>query len=148
MTHAHEGVRACIAECAFLDPTPVNTTVFQPRIGPPVIADPTLSRFSIIDTLIANGTFIDYFGNDPNVYPIKRLAAGSKMPPTFLIHGLDDTVVPDYHSVRFAEALRKVDPRAKVHLELQPGEHLMDIPLQLGHKWLIRGVRLVLEEWL
>ncbi|KAB2572690.1 putative carboxylesterase 15 [Lasiodiplodia theobromae] len=148
MNHVHEGVRACIAECAFLDATPVNTTAFQPHIGPPVIADPTLSRFNIIDTLIANGTFTDYFGNDPDVYPIKRLEAGAKMPPTFLIHGLDDTVVPDSHSIRFAETVRKVDPSAKVHLELQPGEHLMDIPLRLGHAWLIRGVRLILEEWL
>ncbi|KAH7060536.1 alpha/beta-hydrolase [Macrophomina phaseolina] len=165
LDHAHEGVVATIAECAAFDIRAMaaaggnqTTAINSSSIGvekrsdcsnTPVIADPTLSRFGIISEIIQSGKMLDYFPDEvERVHPFDRVANGTRMPPTFLIHGLDDTVVPSAQSERFAQLLFEQNPDASVHLELQPGEHLMDVPLRLGHPWLTRGVELVESAWL
>ncbi|EKG09138.1 hypothetical protein MPH_13860 [Macrophomina phaseolina MS6] len=116
--------------------------------NPPVIADSTLSRFGLINEIIEGGRLLDYFPEIERVHPLERLNNGACMPPTFLIHGLDDRVVPCSQSEVFAKKILAQTPNANVHLELQPGDHLMDIPLQLGHPWLVKGIRLVTDAWL
>ncbi|PSN68279.1 alpha/beta-hydrolase [Corynespora cassiicola Philippines] len=161
LDHASEGVRACIAECPSLDiravaaggnPDSANQIKKERKAKDnsvkPVISDPTLSRFHMINQLVEDGVFLDYFPNIERVHPFDRVRNGWKMPATFMIHGINDTIVPHDHSVRFAEEVRRQDPSAKVHVELQPGEHLMDIPLDLDHPWLAKGVKLVTEAWL
>ncbi|GME45564.1 Alpha/beta hydrolase fold-3 [Neofusicoccum parvum] len=64
MDHVQDGVRACIAECPSLDleaqaalGEPQNTSAAKSsgvpsQHDPPVVSDPTLSRFGIVDKLI------------------------------------------------------------------------------------------------
>ncbi|KAK7729620.1 hypothetical protein SLS57_002108 [Botryosphaeria dothidea] len=160
LDHAQEGVRAAIAECAALDIRAVAAAGAQQNASattsgkrddcsePPVIADPSLSRFGMIDEIVQKGKLLDYFPHVERVHPIDRVRNGTYVPPLFLIHGLNDTVVPPIQSERFAKEVLDQNPHAQVHLELQPGEHLMDVPLPLGHPWLTKGLELVKSAWL
>jgi acetyl esterase/lipase len=110
-------------------------------------SDMTLSRFPLITAMIQEGRFLDFFGKDPRLFPLRRLQAGAKLPPLFIIHGANDTIVPAEGSQKFVKLLLERNPEAKVVLTIQPGEHGVSISLGMKHPWLAEGLKLVIDAW-
>jgi acetyl esterase/lipase len=110
-------------------------------------SDMTLARFPLIDALIQEGRFLYFFGNGPQLFPLRRLESGAKLPPLFIIHGAGDTIVPVEGSQKFAKLLLEKDPEAKVVLTVQPGEHGFSNSFGMKHPWLAEGLKLVIDTW-
>jgi acetyl esterase/lipase len=160
----HDKIKACIAEFPSLDMEAAHfaSTDNKTLPGTPSLVDQhlalvwnvtkassdmTLARFPLINAMIQEGRFLDFFGDDPRLFPLKRLETGSKLPPLFIIHGADDTIVPVEGSRNFVKKLLGRNPAAKVVLTVQPGEHGVSIPLGMKHPWLAEGLELVTAAW-
>ena len=83
-----------------------------------------------------SGTNENYLGadyrsklDDPRVSPIKGVKAGA-LPPTFIIAGTSDTLVPESYAM--AEALRKAEIQHEVHV-------LEDMPHAFMQMWMLSG---------
>lgn len=74
--------------------------------------------------------------------------AGDKTLLLFIIHGLQDSVVPVEGSEKFVQKVLEQDLKTKVQLSLYPGDHGLDIPFNLDHPWLADGLKLVIPSWL
>lgn len=76
-------------------------------------------------------------------YPLRRLQryTGSSFPPTLILHGLQDSIVPVEDSKRWEAALKKKIPDAEVRLELHDGVHGFDGELKGDEKWLVDGIK-------
>lgn len=69
------------------------------------------------------------------------------MPPLWLIHGLEDTIVPALGTVKLANKIFEV-AATPVHLTLHPGgEHLFDADVDSGEEWVRRGLGFVEKYW-
>lgn len=169
MGHAAE-TRACIGEFPSFDPQSPGFTKPEPpnsnpngsqypestidnhlakcTTGSVVASDPTLSRFPIIGAMMEHGRFLDYFGRATKLLPLERLNAGDKTLLLFIIHGLQDSVVPVEGSEKFVQKVLEQDLKTKVQLSLYPGDHGLDIPFNLDHPWLADGLKLVIPSWL
>jgi acetyl esterase/lipase len=110
-------------------------------------SDMTLARFPLINAMIREGRFLDFFGRDRRLFPLKKLQNGAELPPLFIIHGAGDTIVPVDGSRTFVKLLLEKNPNAKVVLNVQPGEHGFSILFGMGHPWLAEGLKLVTEAW-
>jgi fermentation-respiration switch protein FrsA (DUF1100 family) len=75
------------------------------------------------------------------------IETGPKLPPLFIIHGADDTIVPVEGSRKFVKKLLDKNPAAKMVLIAQPGEHGVSIPLGMKHTWLTEGLECVKDVW-
>lgn len=87
-----------------------------------------------------------FFGNDPRLFPFKRLETGSKFTPLF-IHGADDKIVPVEGSRNFVKRLLDKNHAAKVVLKTKLGEHGVSILPGMNHAWLTMGLGLVTDAW-
>jgi len=157
-------IRACIAEFPCLDfksphfsgigsgmPAGTFSLVDQhlATVGKNIASsDMNLSRFPLINAMIQEGRLLDFFGDDPRLFPLQRVEAGDDIPPLFIIHGLNDSIVPVDGSTKFVKLLLEKKPGAEVHLTVQPGEHGVSIPFGVDHPWLAEGLKLVTEKWL
>lgn len=159
-----DSIKACIAEFPSIDlesphfagpgnalppgsPTLVDQHLALVGTANRASSDMTLARFPLINALIQEGRFLNFFGNDPRLFPLKRLAAGAELPPLFIIHGADDTIVPVDGSRSFVKVLLEKNPEAKVVLTIEPGEHGVSIPFRVQHPWLAEGLKLVADAW-
>jgi acetyl esterase/lipase len=157
-------IKACIAEFPSIDlesPHFASTGNGTPLGSPSLVndhlvlvgnvnktsSDMTLARFPLINALIQEGKFLHFFGNEPRLFPLRRLETGARLPPLFIIHGANDTIVPVEGSLKFAKLLLEKNPDTKVVLTVQPGEHGVSIPFGMEHPWLAEGLKLVTDAW-
>ncbi|KIW36497.1 uncharacterized protein PV06_11264 [Exophiala oligosperma] len=120
-------------------------------------ADPP-DRMELSFCIVQNGRYLDFFGTGPRgLFPMDRItdsqdadaaSEGAELPPMFIFHGEQDSAVPAEGSQRFVQALRKNRPRARVHLEIQPGDHGFDFSATLQTDWLKQGLKVVGPAWL
>ena len=159
----HPEVKACIALFPSLDLESPHFTGINNILPPGSISlvdqhlahvgskkpssDMTLARFPLITALIREGRFLEFFGNDTKLFPFKRLEAGVKLPPLFILHGSDDTIVPVEGSKAFVKLLLEKDPEAKIVLTIQPGDHGVSSGFTIKHPWLADGLKLVTDAW-
>ncbi|KAF9885318.1 hypothetical protein FE257_013035 [Aspergillus nanangensis] len=138
----------------------LNTLQSTPRDQrKPVTEVDVLSRLELSFAIVQNGRIHEFLGNDDQrLFPIQRLLdegdadalhQGAKLPPMFLFHGREDSVVPHQGTIPFAETLGKSRPLARYHLQIQPGDHGFDADASVDTTgWLKRGLDFVTAEWL
>ncbi|KXS98003.1 hypothetical protein AC578_8761 [Pseudocercospora eumusae] len=138
-----------------IDPRTLDDYVAKIKPGSIVTSrnPPDGSKFVAI--MLQQGSFPKYFGTEQDLYPLEMLEEATSFPPTWLIHGTKDSMVPVASSEKFAAALRKVLPETPLHVTLQEGEeHGFDLhdavsgtPASLETPWVKSGLEFVDKFW-
>lgn len=68
-------------------------------------------------------------------------------PPVWIVHGLDDSVVPLACSTEFVRRVESIVPGAPILLSLRPGEHNFDAALTKDEPWIAEGCEFLLKYW-
>ncbi|KAJ3532420.1 hypothetical protein NM208_g8446 [Fusarium decemcellulare] len=119
-------------------------------------ADPPTRLDSAI-AVVQNGRFLELLGQEPELFVLERIKSGllppreagkTLLPPLFLLHGEQDTAVPAEGTRKLADLLWKVDPQAKLHVAIQPGDHGFDFTATTRDAWLREGLDFVTGPWL
>ncbi|KAK7997496.1 choline dehydrogenase protein [Apiospora arundinis] len=66
---------------------------------------------------------------------IKLLDTLETMPPIWIIHGEEDSVVPAAGSQAFVNAMREKLPDVPLHITIRPGNHGFELGLGLEEQW-------------
>lgn len=120
--------------------------------GDEVITSPSPpARQELFMSMLQQGSFGKFFGDDGALYPIEvldKLETG-KIPPTWILHGKDDSVIPIEGSYKYVEALRKAHPDAEIHVSYQPGDHGFDgdPSVNLESDWVKEGLSFIGKYW-
>ena len=95
------------------------------------------------------GQFGELFGADSSLYPIELLESVTDLPPTWLLHGTGDTVIPVEGTYKYEKRLREKLPDAKLHVSYQEGDHGFDNDpsVSLDTNWIKEGVAFVEQFW-
>ncbi|WPH04172.1 Hypothetical protein R9X50_00706000 [Acrodontium crateriforme] len=112
-------------------------------------------RLLLVLSVLQQGRTMEFLGSERELYPIEMLdEAATKLPPVWVLHGKQDSVVPAVGTERFAAALREKYPGAKLHVSLQEGEHGFDnhAPVtneaaSLKTDWVQKGVEFIEQFW-
>ena len=122
---------------------PPNTVVSS--VDPP-------GRMNLVMSMIQQGRYPEFLGEDPAFYPFDLLERASAVPPLYITHGTSDSYVPHEGSVNFVDKVKRLHPTAKVRLDLAPkeqGSHGFDADMTLeGTPWLKEGMDFLTKEWL
>ncbi|KAF7194560.1 putative carboxylesterase M8 [Pseudocercospora fuligena] len=105
--------------------------------------------------MFQQGSFPKYFGTEKELYPLEMLENATSFPPTWLIHGTKDSMVPVASTEKFASALKKVLPETPMYVTLQEGEeHGFDLhdaasgaSASLETAWVKPGLEFVDKYW-
>ncbi|KAH8434974.1 alpha/beta hydrolase family protein [Aspergillus melleus] len=158
-------IKGCISEfpCIDLKSAAFTAQHANPRAPPSLVrdylankedkksilsSDITISRFLYAFSMMDNSMFLEFFGTDEKLFPFDRVSRGAKIPPLFIIHGLDDDIVPVQGSQDFIALLQEKQPSAKVHLSLSPGGHGLHEQWSQHHDAIKEGLKLVTRAWL
>ena len=106
-------------------------------------------RVPLVISSLQQGVWGKMFGEDSSLYPIEMLDKVTEMPPTWLMHGTGDTVVPVEGSYKYEKALKDKLPNAKLHVSYREGDHGFDnVPgVSLESDWIQQGVEFIGECW-
>ena len=125
-----------------------------------------LPRGALAIALVQHGRFTAVLGEDRDptpgkrrLHPEDRIIDGRKLPPTILLHGIDDSAVPVDGSDAFVEFLKEtkgvygLEEGRKVDEVLQyvkvPGDHGFDADMKIGdEKWIDKAVEFIERHWL
>ena len=98
---------------------------------------------------LQQGSWGKFLGDDSVLYPLEMLHKVDNLPPTWLLHGKDDTVIPTDSSYKYKKKVKEVLPDAKLHVSYEPGDHGFDndptIGLDTG--WVKEGVDFIEQFW-
>lgn len=102
-------------------------------------------RGALFASMIQQGSFGKFFGDDRALYPIEVLDQISEIPPTWLLHGKDDSVIPIQGTCRCVAALQKKHPEVKYHFSYRKGDHGFDNApgTTLEEEWIRDGVEFI-----
>ena len=106
------------------------------------------ARWDLAIGIVQNGRYLEFFGTEPDLFPLEKLDQVSSIPPMFIFHGNEDSAVPVEGSEKFVEALKSTHPATSVLLKTPPGNHGFDVPATLETDWLKEGLAFVSEHWL
>ncbi|KAF4943262.1 hypothetical protein FSARC_14973 [Fusarium sarcochroum] len=121
------------------------------EISPIISSDDRGERFDLTFAYAQHGM---YRGNFPTarreLFPLDRLEDGANFPRggVYIWHGKSDSVVPVDGSIKLAEALRRSDEKAKVHLSIQDGDHGFDSNSKLDDPWMSAILKEAIAVWL
>lgn len=119
-------------------------------------ADPP-SRLEFALAAVQTGRYQQILGNDPELFPLERIrkmglpptpvGSGSALPPTFILHGEQDSAVPVGGTHTFVELLKEADPAIQIHVAIRPGDHGFDATATLDEPWLKQGLDFIADAW-
>jgi len=103
------------------------------------------ARNSLSYSMGAYGRHLEFFGRDEKLWPLGLIADAKWMPPTWIIHGDNDSAVDIGDSRAFVEQWKNGNVDGEVRLTVQEGqEHGFDIALKEDEEaWLKQGL-----EWM
>jgi acetyl esterase/lipase len=84
---------------------------------------------------------------DPRLDTIATIEKRRFLPPIWIVHGLDDSVVPPACSTEFVRRVQSLVPGAPIVLSLRPGEHNFDASLTRDEPWIAEGCEFLLKYW-
>lgn len=123
---------------------------------PPITeADPP-SRLEFALAAVQTGRYQRILGNDPMLFPLERIrktgltptsGSGSAFPPTFILHGQQDSAVPVGGTEEFGRLLRQADPPVQLHVAIRPGDHGFDATATIEEDWLKQGLDFIAIAW-
>ncbi|KAK5120213.1 hypothetical protein LTR85_006419 [Meristemomyces frigidus] len=103
--------------------------------------------------ILQQGRTAEFFGTDRSLYPLDMLDDMTSMPPTWILHGKDDSAVPVQGTRNYAAELHRKLPEARLHLSLEEGEHGFDNhgpngePASLETDWVKKGADFIERYW-
>lgn len=119
-------------------------------------ADPP-SRLEFALAAVQTGRYQQMLGNDPELFPLERIrrkglppkvgGSGSAFPPTFILHGKQDSAVPVSGTQKFVKILKEADPTVQLHVAIRPGDHGFDATATLDEPWLRQGLDFIANAW-
>jgi acetyl esterase/lipase len=103
----------------------------------------------LVISALQQGRFAELFGGDSSLYPIEALESVTDLPPTWVLHGTGDTVIPVEGSHKYEKRLREKLPDAKLHVSYRTGDHGFDNDpsVTLDTDWIKQGVEFVEQFW-
>lgn len=107
------------------------------------------AREELFISMLQQGSFGKFFGDDSTLYPIEVLNKIERVPPTWILHGKSDSAIPIEGTYRYVEKLETKHPGAKLHLSYRDGDHGFDNspPAMLEEDWVREGVEFVHQYW-
>lgn len=79
---------------------------------------------------------------------IKALDISSRpFPPIWVIHGLDDSVVPVLCAKNFVKKLQQVQKDSPILVSLLPGDHGFDLKSNIDEDWVREGCLFINNYW-
>lgn len=107
------------------------------------------ARSELFASMIQQGSFGKFFGNDSRLYPLEILDTVESIPPTWILHGKEDSIIPIAGTYEYVENLKDKRPDAVLHLSYRPGDHGFDNepPATLNDEWVKEGVDFANEYW-
>ncbi|KAF2821833.1 alpha/beta-hydrolase [Ophiobolus disseminans] len=109
-----------------------------------------LARNGLSYSLAAYGRYLEFFGEDPKLWPIGLIGDAEAMPPTWIIHGDADLAVDVGDSRKFVDAWEKGGVKGEVKLSVvEGGDHGFDNATKEDEEgWLKDGLVWVEKKWL
>ncbi|KAJ3913201.1 Alpha/Beta hydrolase protein [Lentinula edodes] len=103
------------------------------------------ARMELIFTMVQQGRFAEFLGENDILYPIERSKEGAKLPTIFIYHGSSDTTVPYEGSVKFVKMLEENGTvKGKLCFEsIADAPHAFDPGAQLTDDWLVNGLAVI-----
>ncbi|KAF2484923.1 Alpha/Beta hydrolase protein [Neohortaea acidophila] len=122
---------------AEIEGRPVVTSAFPPERTPLVVS------------AMQHGLLGQWLGEDSSLYPIDLLDTEKIDTPIWILHGLEDNVVPIEGTYRFVHKLRTTSPANKIHLTYEPGMHGFDNEANatLDTEWVRSGLTFIGDFW-
>lgn len=126
--------------------------------GKPAIteADPP-ARLEFALAAVQTGRYQQILGNSPELFPLEMIretglppninGSGSAFPPTFILHGQQDSAVPVSGTEKFVTLLKEVDPTVQLHVAIRPGDHGFDAFATIEEPWLKKGLDFIENAW-
>ena len=109
-------------------------------------------RMDLSYALSAYGRWREFFGTTHGLLPIEAIEHATHFPPTYIIHGRQDTAVSVEDTLAFKEKVGRVlgkEVGDSVRVELQDGDHGFEVELmEHDTPWLREGLKWVEEQWL
>lgn len=109
------------------------------------------ARGELFASMLQQGSYGRFFGEASELYPLDVLGRGAWVPPpTWILHGEGDTVIPVEGTHRYVEVLRERCPAAAVHVSVREGDHGFDNvppPAALSDGWVKEGTDFVEKYW-
>ncbi|CBX95999.1 hypothetical protein IAQ61_004821 [Plenodomus lingam] len=166
LTQPKGSIKALLAQYPMTDSLrrkPMDELYGQPS-PPPTLVDEHISsitpdvvlssatppaRMNISYALSVYGRYLEFFGNEKDMWPLYLIEKKDYLPPTWIVHGDADTAVSIEDSKAFVEKARRLD-RVEVQLVVRPGqEHGFDISVKENKEaWLKQGLQWVEKKWL
>ena len=117
-------------------------------------ADPP-QRMDLMLVATQQGQFRQFLGSHVTLYPMRMLEEGlvspKDLPPTFILHGRQDSAVPVEGTEKFVRALEARDGgMGKVLVSVVDGDHGFDNADEVTREtdWMRSGLAFVTEVWL
>jgi hypothetical protein len=89
-TQAHE---MNMVEYPALPGNAIEAHMLSLKGGEIVSSETPPDRMDLAISVIQQGKFVEMIGNDTNLFPMERLDLVKAIPPVFMIHGKDDSMV-------------------------------------------------------
>ena len=106
-------------------------------------------RVPLVVSAMQQGAFGKLFGGDSSLYPIEMLDQVNELPPTWILHGKEDNVVPVAGTQNYVDKLKEKLPDTKVHVSYRPGMHGFDNhpAATLEDDWVKEGLEFIGPYW-
>ncbi|KAH8712250.1 Alpha/Beta hydrolase protein [Phaeosphaeriaceae sp. PMI808] len=107
------------------------------------------ARVELIYGLGVYGRYNEFFGTGKHLWPITAIEDAKSFPPTFILHGEQDTSVKIEDSRAFVKKAKDVIPDAEIKLAVREGDHGFDGELKEDEEeWLKEGLQWIEGKWL
>jgi len=157
------GIRAILAAYPIIDiKDPFYTTAYTKDMGAPMMPPELLTnhlagemkvisnavwpaRMELIFTMVQQGRFAEFLGQESILYPMERVKDGAKLPSLFIFHGSGDTTVPYNGTVKFVELLQENESVKGTlsFVTIPDAPHAFDAGAQLTDEWLTKGLSIM-----
>lgn len=115
-------------------------------------AVPTGSTRGMLSVALgAYARYNDYFGTGKHLWPITAIDDAKYLPPTYILHGKQDSIVVAVDSTDFVKKVEAILPDAEIKLDIRDGDydHGFDVGIkEVDEEWLGKGLKWVEERWL
>lgn len=107
------------------------------------------ARMPLVVDSIRGGTLSKLLGEDSSLYPLEAIQGATGYPPLWVIHGLEDRLVPVEGTKKFVRQLQNVVPTLQVHESYQSGPHGFDNdPSRSAEEdWIQQGIEFIAPFW-
>lgn len=104
-------------------------------------------------SIFGQGLYPKFLGTETGLYPFenlrRRAEKSERVPPTWVLHGREDDVVPVQGTEAFVELWKKVLPEKKgeLYVNYESGSHGFDDAATVDTPWVAEGLRFVRSYW-